>query len=260
MGNISYIYWDIDPVMISWGPVTIRWYGLFFALAFLCGYGIMNRIFENEKKALHDLDKLFYFMMVGTLIGARLGHCFFYDPVYYLNNPLEILKIWKGGLASHGGVAGILTALFFYARQRPDQNYLWVLDRISIPAMLGGCLIRVGNLFNSEIVGVPTTAPWAVIFQRFDEMPRHPVQLYESMVYGTIFLFLFYLYGKETIRNKSGWITGCLLVCAFSARFFLEFLKTRQAAYGGEMALSTGQLLSIPMVMAGFLLLSKTKG
>ena len=143
-------------------------------------------------------------MMVGTIAGARLGHCLFYDPAYYLTNPLKILMVWEGGLASHGGAIGILTALFLYSRKRPDQPYLWLLDRMAIVIALAGLFIRVGNFFNSEILGIPADVPWAIIFDRIDSLPRHPAQLYEAIAYGSIFVGLYRLYGKLSARTASG--------------------------------------------------------
>lgn len=252
---MAYIYWDVDPILIRAGPIVVHWYGLFFALAFLCGYFIVRWEFRVENQPERDLDSLLVYLAVGTVVGARLGHCLFYKPAYYLNHPLEVLEIWKGGLASHGGAAGILIALYFYTRKRPNQSYLWLLDRIVVPAALGGSFIRVGNLFNSEIIGKPTHVPWAFVFVRDDMLPRHPVQLYESAAYAAIFVLLLSVYRRLRASTPSGLLFGLFLVSVFGFRFFIEFLKRRQADYGHHLPLSVGQWLSIPFVIAGVILL-----
>ncbi len=256
---MNYFIWNVDPVLFSAGPLTIRWYGLCFAAAFCAGFVVMDGVFRREGKNRGDLDPLMLHMAVGTVLGARIGHCLFYDPVYYLSDPLRILRIWEGGLASHGGALGILLALYLYARKRPDQGYLWLLDRISLPAALGGCFIRVGNLFNSEILGVPGHVPWAVVFSRVDGLPRHPVQLYESLSYLLIFIFLSgkYLHMKVV---PPGYIAARFLIGVFSARFFLEFFKETIAVYGAGLPLGVGQILSVPMVIAGTVLLFRVNG
>jgi len=241
--------------MFSLGPITIRWYGVFFALSFLGGLYIMTKVFERENKPEDDINYLFYYMIAGTVIGARLGHCFFYEPDYYLLHPAEIIKVWHGGLASHGGVLGIVTAMYFYSRSRPEQPLVWILDRLTLPAMLGAGFIRLGNVFNSEIIGIPTDVPWAFIFARIDMLPRHPVQLYESIVYFLIFAFLMLAYWKWDWWKQRGLLLGSLLTSVFSARFVLEFLKTRQADYGHELPISVGQWLSVPAVLIGIFLI-----
>jgi len=255
------MYWNVSPEIFRIGPVTIRWYGLFFAMAFLAGFFIMQRIFRREGKPAGDLDALLLYMMAGTLIGARLGHVLFYDPVYYLSHPIEIIKIWKGGLASHGGGIGIFIALYLYVRNRPDQSYFWLLDRMVIPTALAGALIRTGNLFNSEIIGVPASVPWAVVFARVDPLPRHPAQLYEAVAYALIFLLLLGLYRLRQGNVRAGLLLGIFLTAVFTARFIVEFFKVRQAAYGPELTMSVGQWLSVPMIIIGaVLLLRKKKG
>ncbi|MDH3975088.1 MAG: prolipoprotein diacylglyceryl transferase [Deltaproteobacteria bacterium] len=249
------MYWNVNPEILSLGPIAIRWYGLFFALAFLLGFGIVRWIFRCESKAERDLEPLLFYMLFGTLIGARLGHCFFYDPLYYLSNPLEIIKVWKGGLASHGGAIGVFVALYLYSRNRPDQPYLWLLDRMVIPAALGGALIRIGNFFNSEIIGVPADVAWAIVFAKVDLLPRHPVQLYEATAYVFVFLLLIHIYRHQECKVKPGLLLGLYLVTIFTARFFIELLKIRQAAYGIELPFSVGQWLSLPMIIAGVMLL-----
>jgi phosphatidylglycerol---prolipoprotein diacylglyceryl transferase len=249
------IVWNVDPDIFHLGPITIRYYGILFALSFFLGYNIIRSVFRKEGKPEADLETLLTYMMVGTIAGARLGHCLFYDPEYYLSNPLKILKVWEGGLASHGGAIGILTALYIYCRRRPEQPYLWLLDRMVITVALAGLFIRLGNFFNSEILGIPVDLPWAVIFDRIDTVPRHPAQLYESMAYGSIFVGLYRLYDKLGSKTPNGFLFGLFLTSVFGFRFFIEFVKERQAAYSGDLPLSVGQLLSIPLVITGVVLL-----
>jgi phosphatidylglycerol---prolipoprotein diacylglyceryl transferase len=246
--------WNADPIAVSIGPLSIHWYGMFFAAAFIVGLQIMGRMFVREGRDKNDLDSLLAFVVIGALVGARLGHCLLYDPAHYLSSPLDILKIWEGGLASHGGVVGILVAVWAFARTR-KYAFLWLLDRIAVPAVLGGAFIRVGNFMNSEIAGMPTIAPWAVIFERLDPLPRHPVQLYEAAAYLLIFAVLFLAYGAQGLRRRQGLLAGAFLVLVFAARFILEFYKMPQAAYEYGQFLTVGQWLSVPCVLAGFWLL-----
>jgi len=244
------IYWNADPIAVGIGPLSIHWYGMFFAAAFIAGMWIMGRMFAREGRSTDDLDSLLGFVVVGALVGARLGHCLVYDPGYYLANPLLILKIWEGGLASHGGVIGILVAVGVYARRRGMQ-FWWLLDRIAVPAALGGAFIRIGNFMNSEIVGMPTIVPWAVIFERVDDLPRHPVQLYEAAAYFLIFMVLFLTWRVGALRRRQGLLCGLFLTLVFAVRFVLEFYKTPQAAYEADFFLTVGQWLSVPCVLAG---------
>jgi len=260
--SAEYFHWDIDPELFSLGPISIRWYGLAFASSFIFGFLLLRRIFRLEGRPVKNLEKLLVYVLIGTILGARLGHCFFYNPSYFLSNPIEILKVWKGGLASHGGGIGALIAIFLYSRNNPQSTgrltakpYLWLLDRIAIVAGLAGFFIRIGNLFNSEIIGTPTTLPWAFIFEKVDNIPRHPVQLYESVTYGLIFILLLTIYKKQRHKVKQGFLTGLFLFLVFTARFFLEFVKARQASYSSNLPLSVGQLLSIPFLLAGIVLI-----
>lgn len=247
---MEYFIWNADPILLSIGFVKIRWYGVMFASAFLSGFWLMSWIYKTEGKNVTEIDNLLWYIALGTIIGARLGHCLFYDPEYYLSNPFKILAIWEGGLASHGGILGIVIGLYLYQR-KVEQSYAWFLDRVAVVCALGAVFVRLGNFFNSEIVGIPTTKPWAIIFTRIDNLPRHPVQLYEASSYAVIFLLLLTLYIKVRDKINPGVIFSTSLVCIFLARFFLEFVKTKQAAYGSDIGLSTGQLLSIPFVLAG---------
>ena len=188
------INWNVSPDIFSIGPITIRWYGLLFAMSFIVGYQIMVIIFKRENKSEHDLNDLVWYMILGTVLGARLGHCLFYNPDYYLSHPLEILQIWKGGLASHGAGIGIITALILYTRKKKEISFLWIMDRVVITVALSGFFIRLGNLFNSEIIGKPTNGNWGFVFVSVDNIPRHPAQLYEAIAYLLIFIFLLSFY------------------------------------------------------------------
>ncbi len=251
---MNYITWDINPILVSLGPLKVHWYGLLFALGFIIGFQIMQWIFQREHKNIEDLDKLLWFLLIGVIVGARLAHVIFYDPSYYFANPIKILTIWEGGLASHGGAIGAMIGLYLFKRNK-EYSYLWLLDRLAIPTALLATFIRTGNLFNSEIVGIPTTVPWAVIFQRVDALPRHPAQVYEALCYLFIFIVLFWLYKTTKIKDKAGMLFGILLSFVFIARLLIEFVKSKQEAYNSELWLNTGQILSIPFILIGLLLI-----
>ena len=259
------ITWNVNPEIFSIGQLSIRWYGLLFASAFLFGYIIFTRYLATERLTSEMMDKLLIYIAVGTVIGARLGHCLFYEPEYFLAHPLEILKIWKGGLASHGAAIGILLSLWLYVR-RFKLSFLWMIDRIVIVVALGGAFIRLGNLFNSEIYGLPTNLPWGFEFVRdklidpntgelLPTVPRHPTQLYESLCYIIIFIVLFTFYRRNYMKVRDGFIFGLFLILLFSARFFIEFLKNDQVAFEAGMKFNMGQLLSLPFILAGIIIL-----
>ncbi|WP_338794180.1 prolipoprotein diacylglyceryl transferase [Bernardetia sp. MNP-M8] len=253
---ISAVSWDVSPEIWQWKFINLRWYGLLFATGFIIGYFIFSKIYKIEGKPQEDLETLLTYMVIATVVGSRLGHCLFYDPVYYLSNPLEILKIWKGGLASHGGTIGLLVALFLYSRKHPDQPYLWLLDRIVIPIALAGAFIRLGNLMNSEIYGGVTDLPWGFIFlQNGETLPKHPTQLYEAGSYILLFIYLMVSYLQTKRYTPRGRIFGQFLILLFGARFFIEFVKNVQEAWEIDMVASyginMGQLLSIPFVVVG---------
>jgi len=228
-------------------------------LSFILGIAIFHGVYKRENKPKADLDPLLIYMMLGTVIGARLGHCLFYDPSYYLSNPIKILKVWEGGLASHGAAIGILLALYFYSKKHLDQPFLWLVDRIVITVALAGFFIRMGNLFNSEIIGRPTNVPWAFKFIRAQVTdpltPRHPSQVYEALAYLAIFGILYYIYKKQGSKVCRGFLLGLFLALVFGVRFFVEFLKENQVAFESGMALNMGQILSIPAVIAGIVLI-----
>ncbi len=229
----------------------VRWYGVLFALGFILGYNILTKIFKAENKPDKLMDGLLTYVMLGTIIGARLGHCLFYEPEYYIfNNPLEIFKVWKGGLASHGGALGIFIAIYYFSKSY-KQPYLWVLDRLAIVVPLAGALIRLGNFFNSEIIGNASDAPWAVVFTKFDATPRHPAQMYESLCYLVIFFISYFGFKYVKVFKYKGFLFGVFLTLIFGSRFCIEFFKRNQVDFEEGMILNMGQILSIPLVIAG---------
>jgi len=256
---LIFIPWNVDPEIFSIGPFSIRWYGLLFALGFIIGLQIISKIFKDEGKSKKDVDSVTIYMLLSTIIGARLGHCLFYEPSYYLQDPIKLLYIWEGGLASHGAAVGILIGLYLYSRKKPDQSYLWTFDRVVIVVALAGCLIRFGNLMNSEIVGIPTDLSWGFIFVRLGEdFARHPAQLYESISCLLLFFLLYYIYNKAKAKTPQGKIFGLFLIMIFGLRFFYEFLKENQVEFEEGMVLNMGQLLSIPLVIIGVILLIRS--
>lgn len=252
------IPWDMNPEIFRLGGFAIRWYGLLFALAFLFGTLLMTRFFKIEGKPADTIDRLLLYMLAAVVVGARLGEVLFYNPGYFLRHPLEIPMTWRGGLSSHGAVAGILVALYLYSKRTPGQPFLWVLDRIVIIVALGGGLIRIGNFMNSEILGRPTLGNWGVIFKRVDPLPRHPTQLYESFTYLSLFILLMILYRFLETEKRQGLLSGMFLTVGFSARFMIEFTKVSQTAFDETWVLSMGQWLSIPVILLGLYLLARS--
>lgn len=248
------LLWNADPILVQLGPIAVHWYGVLFAAGFLIGYQIMQRIYRQEGKPTEQLDQLLTYIFIGTVVGARLAHTLIYEPEYYLAHPIEILKIWEGGLASHGGGLGVILAIWIFVRQHPENSFLALADRLAIPTALTGCFIRLGNFMNSEIVGNPTDGSWGVVFERVDMIPRHPVQLYEAAAYMAIFILLFMLF-RTPKKHQTGFIFGLFLALVFIARFIIEFYKTPQAAYEAGNLITVGQWLSVPFVITGILLL-----
>lgn len=244
-------HWNVNPEIFRIGFFALRWYSLLFMISFIVGVYLFNRFFRIEGKPAEDVDHLLMYMLFSTIIGARLGHCLFYDPAYYLSNPVKILMVWEGGLASHGAAIGIPIGAWLYSRKRPEQPFLWLIDRIVIAVAISGFFIRLGNFFNSEIIGAPTDAPWAVIFDRVDQIPRHPSQLYESLAYLGIFIILLLIYNKKREKTEHGLLLGLFLILTFTFRFFVEFVKADQSAFEAGMVLNMGQILSIPAVLIG---------
>lgn len=260
--NLNYIHWNIDPEIINVFGISIRYYGLLFLIGLILSVLILGWIFKKENIAQENLEKLTMYGMIGIVVGARLGHCLFYEPAYYLSNPLEMLLpirflngggiefIGYQGLASHGGALGLIIALFFYSR-KTKQPLIDTIDLIAVVAALGGGFIRLGNFMNSEIIGMPTSKPWGFIFERVDNIPRHPAQLYEAISYFLIFIIMIALYKTKRERLQNGFFFGLTLVLIFTARFFIEFVKERQVAFEANMKLDMGQILSIPYILIG---------
>ncbi len=262
---LSYIVWNVRPEIFKIsenipiiGGFSIRWYGLLFALSFILGYLIVQKFFKKENIPVKILDELSTYMVIFTILGARLGHVFFYEPHYFLAHPIEILEIWKGGLASHGAAIGILIGLYIFSRKN-RLPFLWIMDRVVVAVALAGFFIRTGNLMNSEIFGYQTTLPWGFIFVNsadpaLAQGAHHPTQIYEGLSYLFIFFFLYRYYWKKININKlyDGKLFGYFLIFVFSMRFLIEFLKEPQEIWEQSMFLDMGQLLSIPLIIAGF--------
>ena len=290
---LNYITWNVDPVLFSIGSLSVRWYGLLWALGFFFGYFVMRNIYRHEKVSDDWMDKLLIYMLVSTVIGARLGHCLFYEPEFYLTHPLKIFAIWEGGLASHGGAIGILIGLWIYVRvyniatkkkeEKQRITYLWLLDRIVVPVCLVGALIRCGNVMNHEIYGTPTSLPWGFVFLRgaeqfcgtFDNytpcfawdapcppsewLPCHPTGLYEAFFCLVAMGILLWMYYKRDLGNKQpGLMFGTFLVIIFGSRIGIEFLKNVQVDFERNMVLDMGQWLSVPFVIVGIVMIVRS--
>lgn len=265
--ELLYILWNPNLVAFHLGPMSIRWYSLCWLLGLASAYFIVKRLYKEQKIKPELFDPLFIYCFVGILIGARLGHCLFYEPDYFLSSGKHIVEMilpihfmadgsWKftgyEGLASHGGTIGLIIALWLYVR-RTKINIWRVLDNVAIATPVTACFIRLGNLMNSEIIGKATDVPWAFIFERVDMTPRHPGQLYEAIAYAIFFVIGWYLYRKKPQRVGTGFFFGLCITLIFTARFFIEFTKDIQEDFEASMLLNMGQLLSIPFVIIGIL-------
>lgn len=268
---LSYITWTVDPCLFSIGPLTVRWYGLMWAMAFFVGYWVESKIYNREEMTQDQLDKLFLYMLVGTVVGARIGHCFFYNPSHYLSHLHEVLFVWEGGLSSHGGACGIIISLWLFNRNVAKKTYIWVMDRVVIAVAIGGAFIRLGNLMNHEIYGHATDVPWAFEFIKnihhwqagadpVFSAPSHPTQIYEALYCIVTFSILMFLYWRTNARKFEGLIFGIFLISVFLTRFILEFIKNNQEDFEEEMSLNMGQLLSIPLILWGVYMLYKSIG
>lgn len=270
---LNYIPWNVNPELFNLGPLTVRWYGLLWAVGIWLALMIVQKLFKHEKLPEAWLDKLFMYTVIGAIAGARIGHCMFYEwkllaePVnflgmtfkygnHYLSNPWELLYIWRGGLASHGGAIGIMIAIYLYNKKVSKKGFVWVLDRLVIGAAVTGAAIRLGNLMNSEIYGEATTMPWGFIFVRDNQtMPMHPTQIYEMLYLLVTFGLTWWLYWKKEAYKKNGLILSVFLLIVFGTRFLLEFIKMNQEAFESNMFLNMGQILSLPFIIWGFWLL-----
>ncbi|TDO95431.1 prolipoprotein diacylglyceryl transferase [Flavobacterium sp. 245] len=258
--------WNVDPVIVMiTDSFPLKYYGALFAIGLLLGYYIVRNIYKKENISIENLDSLLVYVIVGTILGARLGHCFFYEADYFLQHPIEILLpiqkiggVYKfvgfQGLASHGGTIGVLIAMILYCRKY-KVKFLWLLDRMAIGVPVTGAFIRFGNFMNSEIYGKPTNGNWGVVFQRDDLIPRHPTQLYEAFSYLLIFGILFWMYKSDKIKNTSGLLFGTFLTLLFLARFIIEFFKENQEIFENNMIINMGQILSIPFILIGLTLI-----
>lgn len=270
MNTLLSVTWNVDPAIFTLLGREIRWYGLLWVIGLVVAVYIVQRIYKSEKLPEKWFDSLFGYMMIGIILGARLGHCLFYEPEYYLANPVEMLKIWEGGLASHGGVIGIIIAVWLYSKRVTKKSMLWTFDRVMVPTGFTAAMIRFGNLMNHEIYGGPTDLPWG--FRFIDNVglwmrgaepvytePSHPTQIYEALIYLLVFGITMYMYWKTNAKNRQGLILGVGIALIFIARFFIEFVKNVQVdseiAMRENTGLILGQWLSIPFIIWGLWLI-----
>ena len=258
MHSLLAIYWHVDPVFFHIGPVEIRWYSLLFVSGFILGWFIFKWFFRREGISESLLDPLLYTLLIGTIVGSRLGHCIFYQPDYYFGSWKgfwEIFMPWKGGLASHGGTLVLFFCMLWFANhygKKEDFDFVWLLDHLCIAVGFAAAFIRLGNLFNSEIYGDVTTLPWGFVFElRGETEPKHPTQLYESLTYLLLGLFLLWLYVKKLDKVYRGTFIGIFFIVCFGMRIIIEFIKEPQVDFEQYMTLNMGQLLSIPFVLLG---------
>ena len=268
-----FVNWDISPEIFNLGGISIRYYGLLFAVGFICAYKVEEKMFKSENLPLEWLDKLFIYVAIATIFGARLGHCIFYDWDYYSDHLLEMILPVRfnpefkftgfQGLASHGAAIGIVVSLWYYSKKVSRKSIFWVLDRVVVAVALAAFFIRMGNLMNSEIIGLPTTFPWGFRFMNAGvenpELPRHPAQLYEAICYLISFCILMYLYWRTDVKKRMGFIFGSFLILIFGFRFVIEFAKEVQEPWEIGMALNMGQILSVPFVIWGAFMLWYSK-
>lgn len=253
---LNFVYWNMDPVLFSIGPISIRWYGLMFVIGFFIGYSIVAKMFKHEGAPEKWLGILLAYVFVGTIVGARLGHVFFYEWDYYSQHPMAIFKTWEGGLASHGGTIANIIAVFIFSWCVTKRPASWTFDKLVIPIALVGGLIRLGNLFNSEIYGGYTDLPWGFIFLRNGEtLPAHPTQIYEALCYFLLFGLLMWMYWKKNAEERPWLITGIFFIGIFLPRFLIEYIKNVQVTSETELishyGLNIGQMLSIPFILIG---------
>ncbi len=261
---LNYIHWNIDPEITKLGSIAIRYYSLLFVTGLMVSFYVLKKFYNEEKIDPELLDKLFIYMGIGTILGARIGHCLFYEWFYFKDHLLEIFIPFQEingvyeftgfrGLASHGAGIGIISSVILYSYLN-KQNILSVLDKMAIATPLIGAFIRIGNLMNSEIIGKETQVSWAFVFERIDSTPRHPSQLYEALAYTIIFLIIYLLYRSYSKITQAGFYAGVFLILTFTARFFIEFVKENQEVFEKDMNLNMGQWLSIPYILIGIFL------
>ena len=286
MNLLNYILWDPDLIAFKLGPIpllgtiAVRWYGLMWVIGLALAYFVVKHLYKEQKIKDEYFDPLFIYCFLGILIGARLGHCIFYEPDYFLTSGKGLIEMilpirlgddgsWLGqtfgfhvigyaGLASHGGTLGLMIALWMYVRK--TKLGIWtVLDNIAIATGTTACFIRLGNLMNSEIIGKITDVPWAFIFERVDAVPRHPGQLYEAIAYAILFVIMWYLHKKMPEKIGTGWYFGFCLTYIFTFRFFIEYTKEVQEAFEASLPIDMGQILSIPFIILGAYCMIKAK-
>lgn len=262
---INVVTWTADPILIEMGPLKIAWYGVFFAVGlFVFGASILSKMWKHEQLPESWLNAMVVYVLLAVIIGARLGHCLFYEPEYYLSHPIEILKTWNGGLASHGGVIGIVIAMYIYSKKVSHRSMLWSFDRLCVPTGLVAAMIRFGNLMNHEIYGHATDVPWAFRYitnigewragaEPIFSAPSHPTQLYEGFWYLLTFALCMWLYWKRNAQKREGLIFGVSMIMIFVARFLIEFVKNDQVDFEANMIFNMGQWLSIPFIILGII-------
>ena len=260
---LDFITWNVSPEMFTVGGFALRYYSAFFAIGFILAYFVIKHYYKKENIPQKELDRLTVFVVLGGILGARLGHCIFYEPSYFLTSKhwMEMILPFSfnpfkftgyQGLASHGGAIGVLVAVFIFKFKSKQDGFLAIMDKIVIPTGFVGALIRFGNLMNSEIYGYPTDLPWGFLFVRNgDTLPCHPTQIYEAMCYIVVSVVLIMLYKRKNLASKHGFMLGLFLIMVFTARFFIEFLKQNQEAFENGMSMNMGQILSIPAVIGG---------
>ena len=257
-----FISWSPDVVALDLGFLAIRWYSLCWCVGLVAVYMLMHRLFREQKLSEEQFEPMFMYCFIGIFVGARLGHCLFYEPQYYLGHPLEMVLPFRQipgvgwrftgfeGLASHGGTLGLIIALWLYARSQ-RLGFLHVLDNVGIVTPICACAIRIGNLMNSEIIGRPTDVPWAFVFHHVDDLPRHPGQLYEALCYALFFLVCWFFYRRQPKRVGPGFFFGLCIFLIFLSRIFIEYTKENQVDFEQGMLFNMGQLLSVPFVLLG---------
>ena len=243
--------WNADPIIFSVGSFSLRWYSLMFVVGFMLGDLYVKKVFVKYKKDPEIVSNLTSYLIIGTIVGSRLVHCVFYDPQYYLQHPLEVLMVWQGGLASHGGYMGVIIAAALFLRKHRDIDFFWLMDVLAGPCLFVGGLIRLGNLMNSEIYGKVTDVPWAFVFENVDLFPRHPSQLYESAGYFTIAFILHSLLRYKFDQMIKGSILCVAIVLSFVFRYLIEFTKDEQSTLTDSANFNMGQILSLAFALFG---------